>query len=116
MVGGMRVTPETVLGIYEVIVEEANRLRMSIRKFEREHKRMPELGKDPVSKPAADGFTATTEILLDKCRASVDGLDNVGRELADAARAYGKSEEQIKSAFDIAMDVPYVDSPAPGAV
>ncbi|MBO0850834.1 MAG: hypothetical protein J2P20_15335, partial [Pseudonocardia sp.] len=34
---GMRITPANVLGIYNVIMEEAQRLRLSVRKFRHDH-------------------------------------------------------------------------------
>ena len=105
MVGGMRVTPETVLGIYEVIMEEVNRLRMAIRNFQREHRSMPLLGGDPVSVPAAKGFTEVTDLLIQQCQAHVGGLEAVGNQLAVAAREYGRTEEQITAVLNQAMSV-----------
>jgi len=115
MVGGMRVTPETVLGIYEVIMEEVNRLRMAIRNFQREHRSMPPLGGDPVSVPAAKGFNEATALLVQSCQKHVDGLEAVGSQLAAAAREYGRTEEQITAALKQAMSVAYQPSSTPGA-
>jgi len=112
MVAGLRVTPETVLGIYGVIMEEVHRLRESILAFRRVGQ-MPALGGDPVSPCAAAGFNEVTHQLLQQCQAHVDGLAAVGEQLAASARAYGKREEEITATLEHATSVPYVPSPSP---
>ena len=98
---GLQVTPANVLGIYGVIAEEAARLNGAIQMFKVDHGQgMPRLGGDPVSQPAAAGFTEATDQLVEKCRADVDDLERLAAGLAAAARAYGNSEEQITAAFD----------------
>jgi len=98
---GLQVTPANVLGIYAVIMEEVTRLQTSVRTFQtRFGQGMPNLGSDPVSQPAALGFTEATNQLVAKCQADIGDLKRVGGGLAEAARAYGKTEEQIKAAFD----------------
>lgn len=91
---GLKVTPTNVLGIYGVIKEEVARLTVSIDTFKFKHSdgTMPKLGENLVSPYAAQGFTNATRQLLARCRAEVDNLDRVAHRLADAARAYGKSE------------------------
>ena len=99
-------TPETVLGIYEVIMEEVNRLNMAIRHFQKQHQDgMPVLGRDPVSSPAAKGFNDATAILLQKCQADVNSLAAVGDQLAQAARSYGKADSEIAASLDAAVAV-----------
>jgi hypothetical protein len=108
---GMQVTPANVLGVYGVIMEEMTRLSNSVLRFQADHGQgMPLLGSDPVSQPAARGFTATTAQLLVQCQVDIDGLSRFGSGLADAARAYGKSEEQIKAAFNPSL---FYYQPAP---
>jgi hypothetical protein len=99
---GMKVTPANVLAMYGVIAEEVTRLRKSIDAFRFKHHEgtMPQLGEDLVSPFAAQGFTNATRQLMAKCTAEVDKLDRVAQRLAEVARAYGKSEMEIKLAFD----------------
>jgi hypothetical protein len=98
---GMQVTPANVLGVYGVIMEEMTRLQSSVQMFRASHfVGMPSLGSDPVSLPAAQGFSEATNHLLIKCQADIADLRRVSAGLAAAARAYGKTEEQVKAAFD----------------
>jgi len=98
---GMQVTPANVLGIYAVIMQEVSRLQMSLQLFQADHgDGMPRLGADLVSVPAARGFTGATSQLLAKCQADVNDLNQVANGLANAARSYGKTEEDVKSAFE----------------
>ncbi|HTF46577.1 MAG TPA: hypothetical protein VK735_03920, partial [Pseudonocardia sp.] len=97
---GMQVTPANVLGIYAVIMEEVTRLQSSVLLFKADHgEGMPKLGGDLVSQPAALGFTEATTQLLAKCQADLRDLNRAADVLADAARAYGKTEEQVKLAL-----------------
>jgi hypothetical protein len=100
---GLKVTPANVLNIYGLIKEEVTRLTVSIDTFKANHSdgAMPKLGEDLVSPYAAVGFTNATHQLLAICKAEVDKLDRVVQRLADAARAYGKSEIEIQAAFDL---------------
>jgi hypothetical protein len=103
---GMQVTPANVLGVYGVIMEEMTRLQSSIQRFKADHGvGMPLLGGDLVSPPAARGFTGATSQLITKCQADIDDLSRVGNGLAGAARAYGKTEDQIKAAFNPAASL-----------
>jgi hypothetical protein len=107
MVSGLRVTPETVLGVHEVIMEEVYRLRTAVWRFQNHHRAMPALGSDPVSPHAAKGFIEATDLLLDRCRASIADLAAIGDQLAQAARAYGKSEAEIRASLNAASAVPF---------
>jgi hypothetical protein len=111
---GLKVTPANVLNIYSVIAEEVTRLRTSIASFRDNHDggTMQRLGGDLVSPYAAQGFTNATHQLLARCIAEVDNLDRVAQRLADAARAYGKSEAEIRGAFDFSKFV-YKPTPIP---
>jgi uncharacterized protein YukE len=96
---GMTVTPENVLAIRSQILSEAERLSLAIQNFQTNHPAMPVLGGDPVSHDAAQGFTETANELVQKCRAAADGYRHLGEQLAEAARAYQKSEDEIKNSF-----------------
>jgi hypothetical protein len=98
--GELQVTPANVLGVYGVVMEEVQRLRISVQTFKSQFQSMPSLGRDPVSPHAAQGFTEATNQLLTKCQASITDLSDVADGLAAAARAYGKTETQIHNAFD----------------
>jgi hypothetical protein len=98
---GMHVTPANVLGVYGVIMEEMTRLQGSVQRFKADHlEGMPLLGGDLVSPPAARGFTEATSQLVTRCQTDIDDLNRVANGLAEAARAYGKTEEEVKAAFD----------------
>jgi hypothetical protein len=107
---GMQVSPENILGLYAVVMEEVTRLELSLMNFQMRHQSVPELGGDPVSAPAAAGFQEVTSELLANCRRSIKELQAVADGLARTARAYGNSEAQIKASFDPSK-VQY--SPAP---
>jgi len=98
--GELQVTPANVLGVYGVVMDEVQRLRISVQSFKSQFQSMPSLGHDPVSPHAAQGFTDATSQLLTKCQASIAELTDVADGLAAAARAYGKTETQIHKAFD----------------
>jgi hypothetical protein len=98
--GELQVTPANVLAVYGVVMEEVQRLRISVQTFKSQFQSMPSLGRDPVSPHAAQGFTDATSQLLTKCQASIAELTDVADGLAAAARAYGKTEMQINKAFD----------------
>jgi hypothetical protein len=112
-VAGLRVTPETVLGVAQVVMEEVNRLRQSMWRFQFAHQGMPELGSDPVSNVAAPLFTEATSRLVRRCQSSIEELAKVGEDLAQVARAYGKSEGEIKATFDAATKSAYIAAPVP---
>ena len=104
---GFGVTPENVLGIQQVILEEVMRLRASVQTFKNKFQQgMPVLGGDPVSPFASKGFNEATDILLAKCQQDIDGLNEVAAGLADAARAYGKSETEIQASITAAKPKP----------
>jgi hypothetical protein len=98
---GFTVTPENVLDAYAVIAEEATRLNLSVRFFQRAvGEGMPLCGGDPVSADASRGFTHLAGKLAELCRKDVNELVEVADSLARVARAYGISEEQIAGAFN----------------
>lgn len=96
----MQVSPENILGLYAVVMEEVTRLELSLVNFRMHHQMAPKPGSDPVSGPAAAGFQELTSELLARCRTSIRELHTVADGLANAARTYGHSEMQIKASFD----------------
>ena len=99
---GLQVTPANVLGVHAVIMQEATRLQASVQVFKSDHGQgMPLLGGDPVSPHASRGFTELTNQLLARCETDIADLFRVADQLAKAAREYGKTEEQVKEAFDL---------------
>lgn len=98
---GLQVTPANVLGVYAVIMQEATRLQASMQRFQKDYGQgMPLLGADPISPYASRGFTELTEQLLAKCQNDIDDLQRLGDGLAEVARAYGHTEEEVMAAFD----------------
>ncbi|MDQ2708885.1 MAG: hypothetical protein M3Z25_15150 [Actinomycetota bacterium] len=97
---GLTVTPANVLTIRKVIMTEAEELEFARDEFMRKWPDgMPVLGGDPVSPYAAQGFTECTNVYLDQCKARIDELRELGGHLADAARDYGRTEDEIKASF-----------------
>jgi hypothetical protein len=100
---GFAVTPDNMLDAYAVIAEEATRLRKSLSHFRRAlGGGMPRCGGDPVSADASTGFTAAALNLAELCQREVEKLQASADALADAARKYRKSEEEIRTSFDTA--------------
>jgi hypothetical protein len=99
---GMQVTPETVLGVYAAIASQVTRLRASMARFKASYgDGMPLLGNGhPVSPFFKQSFDDSTEKLVALCESDVDDLDAVAQGLAEAARAYGRTEREITDAFD----------------
>ena len=99
---GMQVTPETVLGIYAAIASQVARLRASVARFKASYgDGMPVLGNGhPVSPYFSRSFNDSTDKLVALCESDIDDLDQVAQGLADAARAYGRTEQDITAAFD----------------
>jgi len=53
---GVKVSPENILGLYVVVMEQVTRLELSLMNFQMRHQVAPRPGSDPVSGPAAAGF------------------------------------------------------------
>lgn len=95
---GLTVTPENVLGVRAIILEEAHGLQAALWQEER-IVWLPKLGEDPVSKDMKRELNLATKALMDRAHAHIDSLFALGEELAATARAYGHTEEQIKASF-----------------
>jgi hypothetical protein len=95
---GLTVTPQNVLGVRAVVLQEAQDLD-GLLNSERERATLPPLGQDLVSKDMSSEFNLVTEQLLDRAKQHIDTLKALGDELAAAARDYGRAEAEIKLSF-----------------
>jgi hypothetical protein len=108
---GLQVNVTNVLGIRAVIMDEVARLNTSLRRFREDHSAgMPVLGGDPVSPYAAQGFTEVTNQMLASCQADINELAQLGESLAQAARSYGLTEQQITDSLTSTQ----IPAPPPG--
>jgi uncharacterized protein YukE len=98
---GLTVTPENVLGVRAVVLQEAQDLQHML-STEEERAGLPPLGQDLVSKDMSREFNQATKQLLDRANQHIDSLKALGEELAASARAYGHAESEIKSSFESA--------------
>jgi hypothetical protein len=113
---GMQVTPENVLAVRAVLMEEATELEVLLKR-ELFGFRVEELGGDPVSKYAAAGFNELNERYLAQCTEYVETLKRAGAHLAATARAYGIAESEIEASFKEGQMHPPepVSAPPPGS-
>jgi hypothetical protein len=95
---GLTVTPENVLEVRKVLLAEADRLWRGL-DVEGRRCRVDLCGGDPVSYDAMHAFNHRIEAFLDTVRARVQSLRNAAEVLADAARRYGRTEEQVSRSF-----------------
>ncbi|MGQ0482493.1 MAG: PE domain-containing protein [Pseudonocardia sp.] len=112
---GMQVTPENVLAVRAVLMEEATELRQLLRR-ELHGFRVEELGGDPVSKYAAAGFNELNERYLAQCTEYINTLERAGKHLEATARSYGIAESEIATSFKKGQTHPPepVSAPPPG--
>ncbi|WP_028937932.1 PE domain-containing protein [Pseudonocardia spinosispora] len=97
VIAGMTVTPENVLQLHNVFQSEVAALR-SKTVFTLNFK-VGKAAEDPVSPRAADGFNTKIDSYKRRVQDYVDELDATARALADAAKRYGHSEEEIVASF-----------------
>ena len=95
---GLTVTPQNVLGVRAVVLQEAQDLHDML-KSESEQVILPKLGWDPVSRDMAAAFNPLTQQLLDRAKRHIETLKDLGNELAASAREYGHAESEIRSSF-----------------
>jgi hypothetical protein len=95
---GLTVTPQNVLGVRAVVLQEAQDLDKMLRD-EREQAILQELGRDPVSRDMASAFNEVTMPLLARADEHVAALFELGDELAAAAKAYGHTEDDIAASL-----------------
>lgn len=95
---GYQVNRENVLGVYQVLANEALRLRKVVQdngyKLE-----IGLCGGDPVSHDAQRGFNAKLDRLRSQCISYVASLANAAEQLKRAAQAYGYTEDEINASL-----------------
>lgn len=91
---GLQVNTDNVLQVGKALLTEADRLRRVLYKA-RPTLRMLPPGGDPVSGPATDALNEKLDGLSAQCEAQVNALRGAAAVLADTARAYGKTEQEI---------------------
>lgn len=113
-----QVTPENVLGVRRVLLEEVERLRDEIKRNDlpSDYATAPEptagrmgtpgsgfyIGRcsdDPISGPAQISFNRKIEAVVDSCKKYVSDLNVAGEKLADVARRYSITDEEIQQSF-----------------
>jgi hypothetical protein len=93
-----QVTPENVLLLHNGLKAEAQYLSQRVKL--REHQmHVGEPGNDPVSKPAATAFNAKIQALKAQLDAYVTQLNTMAEVMAQAAKSYGRTEDQITASF-----------------
>ncbi|HTK66661.1 MAG TPA: hypothetical protein VL595_30080 [Pseudonocardia sp.] len=95
---GLTVTPQNVLGVRAVVLQEAQDLEKTLR-TEREQVALPPLGRDLVSNDMSSAFNEATDQLLKRASEHVAALFKLGDELAATAREYGCTEADITTSF-----------------
>jgi hypothetical protein len=96
---GLSVTPQNVLGVRAVVLQEAQDLQDRLQ-AERERVMLSPLGADPISKDMSVAFNEVTVQLLTRANEHVVSLFKLGEELGTTARAYGHTDAEIAAAFD----------------
>lgn len=113
-----QVTPENILDVRKVLLDEAAHLRETIRKHEQPGGfaptgpgGTPEMGTpgsgfwvgrcsdDPISGPAALSFNTKIQKVVQNCKDYVSDLEAAGEQLAQIARGYGLTEDAIRTSF-----------------
>lgn len=97
VIAGMTVTPENVQQLYNVFQTEASVLKNSMtRTF---NFKVGKAAEDPVSPRAAAGFNAKLDVYQQRVNGFIRELEETAKALADAAKSYGHTEEQIQGSF-----------------
>lgn len=112
-----QVTPENVLDVRNVLMQEVVRLQMVIKRYDMPSDfatepadsglmgtagsgfRIGRCSDDPVSGPAQVSFNRKIMAIIDNCRAYVADLYSAADTLADIARSYQYSEDEIARSF-----------------
>ena len=95
---GLIVTPQNVLGIRAVVLQEAHDLDKVLR-VESEQLSLLPLGGDPVSPDMSSAFNEVTQQLLARANQHIDSLFALGAELGATAQTYGHTEAGIEASF-----------------
>ena len=94
----LRVTPENVLLIGNALQAEAILLGEKIYRAMGETV-VREPGRDPVSVDAVPRFNAKITNLLTECQVYVNALAEAAAQMAQTARRYGHTEQEITDSF-----------------
>lgn len=115
-----QVNPENVLAVRKVILDEVLRLQGVIDRYDKQSSwtatgpnahanssmctpgagfHVGRCSMDPISGPAAISFNRKIDAIVDNCKSYIRDLNAAGQKLAEVARAYAISEEQIESSF-----------------
>lgn len=95
---GFQVDRDTVLQTGAALLAEAHRLEKLVRSHRPALRMQPPAG-DLVSGPAADEFNTKIQALADQCEADARVLTAAAVKLADDARRYGFTEQEITAVF-----------------
>jgi hypothetical protein len=96
--GSVRVTPENVLVIRNVVLSEATLLYGKVRQARKDIV-VGEPGQDPVSQRTAAQANPKIQAMLAQCQAYVDELATAADQLGRTARGYGYTEQHILDSF-----------------
>jgi uncharacterized protein YukE len=95
----LQVTPENVLDVRKVLLQEADRLLKAAGPAEMMTQFVGPCGGDPVSQQASIAFGERIAIMAQQCRDYANGLKNAGNSLDQIARSYGYTDEQIQDSL-----------------
>jgi hypothetical protein len=95
----LQVTPENVLDVRKVLLQEAERLLNHAQRATAQSQFVGLCGGDPVSQQASLAFNQRIALLVEQCREYGNQLKFAGESLNAVAENYGYSEQQIESSF-----------------
>lgn len=95
---GLTVTPENILGVRAVVLQEATDLKETL-DYETQYAMRPALGGDPVSGDMSVAFNPITHELMGQAREHIKSLFALCEELAATARSYGHTEADITASL-----------------
>lgn len=96
----LQVTPDNVLAIRKVLLQESERLLNIANKNMATAQLVGLCGGDPVSAQAQIAFSQRIAALMDRCQQYGLELQTAGASLSDVAKSYGYTEQQIEVSFN----------------